>query len=101
MIEKYLGKNVRILVSSDSGVGVSCSTHIGSIESAINSVIIVFGIINDIDDKFIEIKNSRMIYLEPLQSGSRGLGGKELNLNNVESEITIVNLSKIITISIV
>jgi hypothetical protein len=101
MLERYLNKNVRILVSSDSGAGISCSTHVGSIESSINSTIIVFGTINEIDDKFIEIKNTKMIYLEPLKSGSRGIGSKEISAVSIESEYTLVNINKVITISLI
>lgn len=66
MLKKYIGKKVRLLVSSKSGAGISSSISVGRIENSLVSMIVVFGIIKDVDDKFVELKDTKLVYNELL-----------------------------------
>ena len=41
MLKKYIGKKVRLLVSSKSGAGISSSISVGRIENSLVSMIVV------------------------------------------------------------
>lgn len=97
MLEKCKGKEVRMLVSSDSGAGTG--TGASYIVSS-SSIVTITGTINDFDNKFLEIKNSRLSYIGIYNETFRGLGGKEFEPIKYENDITLVNIDKIINISI-
>ena len=102
MLDKYKGKEVRILVSSDSGAGVSTTTSAGSNFVALSSVITIYGIINDLDNKFVEIKNSRLNYINSFNKGYNSIAGdRNIEPTMLENDITLVNIDKIISVSII
>lgn len=100
MIEKYRDKYVKVLVSSESGAGVS-----GEISRYISSLITVFGTIKDFDDRFIELSNTTMVYYNGMGATVESYG--ILNPDNVkqpsafENKSSILSLDKIISISLV
>lgn len=99
MLEKYRGKEVRMLVSSDSGAGTGVATSgIGSFV-ALSTVITVSGVVNDLDNKFLEIKNSKISYINDFNRGFSE--DKSIEPTEFENDITLVNVDKIISISII
>lgn len=98
MLEKYKGKEVKILVSSDSGAGIGVD---GNYIASMTSVITLCGTINDLDNKFLEIKNSKLSYIGDFNKSSVGLGVKDIEPTVYENDITLVNIDKIISISII
>lgn len=101
MFDKYINKKVRVLVSSDSGAGISNSGR--TMGSVYNSVITVVGVLSNVDGNFIELDNSRMFYY----SGATDLFDSSLSFSGAngpdvfENEKTLLNLSKVISISLI
>ena len=78
MLENYIGKNVRILVATGSGAGISNGDL--SLGTSFNPIITVFGNIKSYDNKFLEIENSRMVYYCGAAETCVGiLSGKRVN----------------------
>lgn len=102
MLENYIGKRVRVLVSTGSGAAISNGDL--SAGSVFNPVITVFGILKSYDEKFIEIENSRMVYYtgvsETLSLAFLNNGGST-GPDVFENELTILNMSKVISVSLV
>ena len=101
MLNKYLNKKVRILVSTCSGAGISNGDV--TLGTVFNSVITVTGILHDIDDKFIEIENSRMMYYSgAANSFVSPLSSNKANGPDVfENEYTLISIDKVISISLI
>lgn len=102
MLENYIGKRVRILVSTGSGAGMSNGEL--PYGTAFNPVITVFGVIKSYDNQFIELENARMVYYsgvaETLASNflSKGVAnGPDI----FENELTLLNISNVISISLI
>lgn len=99
MFSDYIGKNVKILVSSNSGAAVC-----GEQGRMFNSIITVFGTVKNVDGQFLELENSTMIYYPGLDYTFNNLG---FSLNNTkqassfENPKTLLNLMHVISISIV
>lgn len=99
MFSEFKGKNVKILVSSNSGASVC-----GEQGRVFTSVITVFGTVGDIEGNFMELVNSTMIYYPGLDYTFNNMG---LSLNNTkqpssfENPKTLLNLMHVISISIV
>ena len=100
MLENYKGKFVRILVSSESGAGIS-----GDLSRLYNSMIVVFGTIKGYDANFLELENSTVSYYSGAVSTLEST--KIVSINDVkqpaafENKSSILNLDKIILISVV
>ena len=101
MLEKYKGKEVRILVSSDSGAGCETKSTAGEYV-ALSTIITIYGILEDFDSKFLEIKESKINYIEGFNKSTTGFTSIE-NINSTvfENDIILVNVDKIISISII
>ena len=96
MLENYVDKKVKILVSSNSGAGVGTSCGIGSISSMVSSVITIFGVIKEVGDKFIEVEGARSIYLDGYQEGTNRITPTVL-----DNSTALVNIEHIIAIYLV
>jgi hypothetical protein len=59
MLDKYMDKTVKVIVSSDSGV--STSTSVAG-NSTVSSIIQVFGKLIGSDKEFIEIETASIVY---------------------------------------
>lgn len=102
MLEKYKGKEVRILVSSNSGAGTSTTTSAGGNFVAMSSVITIYGILRDFDSKFLEIKDSKLSYINNFNYGySSFSGNKVIEPTILENDTTLVNIDSVISISII
>ena len=69
LLEKYKNKTVKLLISSDSGTGISD----GGLhkESSITSIIVAIGEITDWDEELIELSNVKMIRMNLFSISSR------------------------------
>ena len=99
MLEKYKGKEVRMLVSSDSGAGIGTgSSH----TATMSSIITITGTINDLDNNFLEIQNSKLSYIDAYSKVSHSFNNKkEFEPTEFENDITLVNIDKVVSISII
>lgn len=105
MLERYKGKYVKILVSSNSGAGISGS------ESArvFNSMITVFGTIKDFDIQFLEVENSTTLYLNGVNSSYDKAFFADVQApfynikqpNSFENKSSLININNIIEIAVV
>lgn len=102
MLDKYVGKRVRVLVST--GTGASMSNGDLSAGSVFNPIITVFGVLKAYDEKFLEVESSRMVYysgvaetLTPSFLKDTGSTGPDL----FENESTLLSMTKIISVSLV
>ena len=102
MLERYVGKRVRVLVSTGTGAGI-CNGDISAV-SVFNPIITVFGVFKSYDDKFLEIEKSRMVYysgaaetLMPVFLDNGGVNGPDV----FENELTLLNNNMVISISLV
>lgn len=98
MLEKYKGKEVRMLVSSDSGAGIGVA---GGYMASVSSVITIYGIINELDNNFLEIKHSKLSYISDFNKSPLGFTTKDIEPTEYENDITLVNIDKVISISII
>ena len=91
LIEKYKNKNVKMLVSSDSGAGITSSAGGG----IMTSIITVCGKIVDIDDKFVELSDAQI-----MKTASYTAMHKDyVNIENFES--IMVSYGKIISVAVI
>ena len=105
MLENYKGKYVKILVSTNSGAGISG----GEASRIYNSMVTVFGTIKDFDKQFIELENSTTLYFSGVNSSyeSAFFGDVKAPFYNIkqpaafENKFTLLNLAHIIEISVV
>lgn len=90
MLEKYKNRNIKILVSSDSGIAAK-----GELAGeSYNGMIVVTGVLNDFDNNYIEIENSKIIYCN-LYSTS---GKYNPEIIQESSTSMLINRNKIISI---
>ena len=90
MLDKYKDKNVKVLVSSESGISTSTSVA-GS--STVSSLIQVFGKLTGYDKEFIELETVSMVYhnnTHPTNS----------YVDSEQSNSILINRNKIITIGL-
>lgn len=60
LIDKYKGKNVKMLVSSNSGIGIArAGDNYG--ESMTSSIIVIIGNIKDFDDEYVELDDCQIL----------------------------------------
>ncbi len=102
MLDKYIGKKVKLLVSSNSGAGTSTAMSVGSSMTMVSSIITIFGDLKEIGDRFVELSNTRTIYMDSYQSGYVSMSGsKEISPAVLDNSSTLVNVNNIIAISLV
>ena len=101
MFDKYLNKKVRILVSTKSGAGMSNGGSL--MASVLNPIITVDGILNFINDKFVEIEGSRMYYYNgACEMDTPGFANSKMNGPDVfDNEYTLLNVDSVISISLI
>ena len=101
MFDKYLNKKVRVLVSTKSGAGMSNGGSL--MASVLNAIITVDGILNFINDKFVEIEGSRMYYYNgACEMDTPGFVKGKMNGPDVfENEYTLLNIDNVISISLI
>lgn len=96
MLEKYKNKDVKVLISSNSGVGVSTEATANKVVST--SMIICKGKLNDYDDNFIELTNVQILR-NNLVEDFWGMDIMKPRLE--ESKSTIISRNNIISISLI
>lgn len=101
MFDKYLNKKVRVLVSTKSGAGMSNGGSL--MASVLNPIITVDGVLNFINDKFVEIEGSRMYYYNgACEMDTPGFGKSKMNGPDVfDNEYTLLNVDSVISISLI
>lgn len=105
MLEKYKGKYVKLLISSNSGAGISG----GEVARIFNGMITVFGTIKDFDERFLELENSTTLYLNAVNSSydKAFFGDIQAPFYNIkqpnafENNSSLININSIIEIAIV
>ncbi|MBP3502745.1 MAG: hypothetical protein J6K42_04615 [Clostridia bacterium] len=103
LLEKYKNKKVKLLISSDSGTGIS-DGHLPK-ESSITSIIVAIGEIIDWDEELIELSNVKMIRMNlfsisGIQHPTSFTAEHENPIGTEEFDTILVNKNKIITYSI-
>lgn len=98
LIDKYKGKNVKILVSSNSGTGTGAGTgnSFGTVVSSVSSVIVCGGIITDYDDNYIEISNAKVLRPNTWYYSGNGEPTRVEEYNQ-----TLISQKSIISISVI
>lgn len=98
LLDKYKGKNVKILVSSNSGAGTGTGTGSGisSVVSSVSSIIVCGGILTDYDDSYIEISNVKMLRPNTWYFSGNGEPTRVDEYNQ-----TLISQKSIISISVV
>ena len=101
MFDKYLNKKVRVLVSTKSGAGMSNGGSL--MASILNPIITVDGVLNFINDKFVEIEGSRMYYYNgACEMDTPGFVKGKMNGPDVfDNEYTLLNVDSVISISLI
>lgn len=101
MFDKYLNKKVRVLVSTKSGAGMSNGGSL--MASVLNPIITVDGVLNFINDKFVEIEGSRMYYYNgACEMDTPGFVKSKMNGPDVfDNEYTLLNIDSVISISLI
>ena len=105
MLENYKGKYVKLLVSSNSGAGISGD----GIPRVYNSMITVFGTIKDFDKQFLELENSTTLYYSGIDVSYHSVVfvNVEAQFNNIkqpqafENKNSLININNIIEIAVV
>lgn len=99
MLESYKGKYVKLLVSSNSGAGISGASRI------YNSLITIFGTIKDFDEKFIKLENSTSMYFSGVNISRDSMNFTAVNNVNqqptFENKEALVNINNVIEIAVV
>ena len=101
MLNDYTGKEVRVIVSSGSG-----ASAISAGERYCNGIMIstinLYGIIRRIDDKFIELEDTRYTLYSLETEKPIGLNYPiNINVPVFESEKTLISIDKIISLSLI
>lgn len=100
MFNDYMGKRVRILVSSGSGAGAISAGERYS-NGIMISVINFYGIIKRMDDKFLELEDVRYTLYSLDTEKPIGLNYPiNINIPVFESEKTLISIDKIISLSL-
>lgn len=91
MLKKLMNKQVKLLVSSNSGIGAGISTSAGCRRIANSGIIIMSGILTSNDDQyFIEISNAEVLYMNVIGEQPIHEQHKVMYVNR-ESVISISN----------
>lgn len=101
MLNDYIGKKVRILVSSNSGAGAISADERYS-NGVMTSAINFYGVIKKIDDKFIELGEVRYTMYSLDTEKARGFGYPiNIDIPVFESERALVNINNVIAIVLI
>lgn len=101
MLNDYVGKNVRILVSSASG-GAAISGEQRYCNGIMTSVINFYGVIKRVDDKFIELENGRYNLYNLDTEKPIGLSYPiKIDMPMFESDKILININNLIAVSII
>lgn len=101
MLNEYIGKKVRILVSSGSGAS-AISAGERYCNGIMTSVINFYGIIKSVDDRFVELEEVRYSLYNLDTEKPIGLS-YPINISTpvFESERSLININNIISISLI
>lgn len=91
LLENYKNKKVKLLVSSNSGAGISTGNL--ARERTISSTIVIIGKITDFDDEYIELSYAKVIRMN-LHADSDIIGTEDF-------DSMLINKKSIITISVI
>lgn len=101
MLNDYVGKNVRILVASCSGAGTISADERYS-NGVMTSVMNFYGVVKRVDDKFIELEDTRYnLYNLDLERAIGLSRPVEIDMSVFESDKVIINLNNVIVISLI
>lgn len=99
MLNDYIGKSVRVLVSSGSGAGAISAGERYS-NGIMTSVINFYGVVKRVDDKFIELEEVKYTLYSLDAEKPIGLNYPiNINIPIFESEKTLININSIISVS--
>lgn len=99
LIDNYKGKLVKLVVSSQSGAGISNGGM--TRRSTISSVITIIGKLKDYDEEYIELEKNQMASAT-LLGNSPMIGDKGTDFVKIDNcESMLINKSKIITIMLI
>lgn len=102
MLNDYIGKKVRILVSSDSGTSAISSAKYGYYNGVITSVMNFYGVVRRIDDKFIELVDAKYtLYNLDTEKSIGFVSPNKIEIPIFESDKILVNVNNVITISLI
>lgn len=98
MLNNYIGKKVRIIVSSGSGA-TSISAEQRYCNGVMTSVMNFYGVIKRVDDKFIELEEAK--YTLYSLDAEKNVFGRPIAIDTpvFESEVILININNIITVS--
>lgn len=101
MLNDYIGKKVRILVSSGSGASTISGDERYS-NAVMTSVMNFYGVIKRVDDRFIELEEARYT-LYSLDTEKTILHSYPIKIDTpiFESNKVIVNINNVIAISLI
>lgn len=101
MLDNYVGKKVRILVSSGSGAGAISAGERYS-NGIMTSMVNIYGVIKRVDDRFIELDDVKYTLYSLDTEKPIGLN-YPININTpvFESEKTLVSINSVIVISLI
>ena len=91
MLESYKGKYVKLLVSSNSGAGISGASRIYS------SMLTVFGTIKDFDSQFVKLENTTSLYFSGVDISRDNMDFT--GVNNVKQQPAFENKESLININ--
>lgn len=94
LIDNYKDKVVKIVVSSQSGAGISMAS---SRSGTLSATITIIGKISAQDDEYVEVEKAQM--LSANLRGAPIIEGNEIKIDNCES--MLVSKSKIIAILLI
>lgn len=76
MLDKYIDKNVKVIVSSNSGISTSSSV---AGNSTVSSIIQVFGKLKGHDKEFIELETVSIVYFNNTHSSLSQADSEQMN----------------------
>lgn len=100
MLNNYIGKKVRILVSSRSGA-TSISAEQRYCNGVMTSVMNFYGVIKRVDNIFIELEDAKYtLYNLDIE---KNVFGRPIAIDTpiFESEVMIININNIIAVSLI
>lgn len=97
LLDKYKGKNVKILVSSNSGAGAGTTGNASDVMMGC-SVIVCNGVLSDYDDNYIETSNVKILRLNTWYESSLFSGNQPTRVE--EYNQTLISQKNIISISV-
>ena len=99
MLESFKDKYVKVLVSSNSGAGISGASRVYS------SMLTVFGTIQDFDNQFIKLSNCTSFYFSGVDISRDALDITGVNTVKqqpaFENKEVLLNVNSIIEIAVV